>query len=194
MSAVPVGVSRQSYHHRQSGLGGWGGWGSRLTPTSIRVPRTSGRGWRVPREACSCVLGCRPAQARPRTWPYRASSPCPSAVGGRQLAGSEQSNVCPWRRGRPVGGCAVGSAEKERPARKRTRSAASVSCRPWASCPESSPASKTTHGLAPAAGNRRSPSRICSAAATLTFSCGRSRRTLRGAVQLSGAQPTWAIQ
>jgi hypothetical protein len=34
---------------------------------------------------------------------------------------------------------------------------------------------------------------ICSAAITLLFSWGRSRRTRRGAVQLSRAKPTWAI-
>jgi hypothetical protein len=35
---------------------------------------------------------------------------------------------------------------------------------------------------------------ICSAATALACSCGRSRRTRRGAVQLSRAKPTWAIQ
>ncbi|MGO8946697.1 MAG: DUF6444 domain-containing protein [Ktedonobacterales bacterium] len=39
----------------------------------------------------------------------------------RRCGCSSPTNVLPWRRGRPVAGCVVGSAEKHRPARRRTR-------------------------------------------------------------------------
>ncbi len=42
------------------------------------------------------------------------------AVGSGQVVGAAQRNLAPCRRGRPVLGCVVGSAEQPRPARKRT--------------------------------------------------------------------------
>ena len=98
-------------HHSHNGWGGCGGRGRRLTSTRISVPRTSGRGFRVPRVACSWGLGCRLVQARTRTLPYCASVTVYSSEGGSQVAwmvGSAQANVWPWRGGRPVVDCSLG--------------------------------------------------------------------------------------
>lgn len=83
-------------HQSQSTCGSCVMRGRRLTSTRTSVPGTIGAGPRVPRPACRCTFGCNPAHARTRTVPY-----C-SSVGSGQVVGSLQSNLRPWRGGRPV--------------------------------------------------------------------------------------------
>ena len=60
-----VGWGRSS-HQNQSGISGLVGRGRWSTSSRISVPRTSGRGWRVPRGMCraeDAAAGCRPPHA-----------------------------------------------------------------------------------------------------------------------------------
>jgi site-specific DNA recombinase len=86
----------QPQHLRWAGAGG-----DALDLNADDVPRTIGRGPRLPWPGWRCCLGCSPPHACTVTVPYCSSLQRRVAVGAGQVAGSASANLAPWRRGRP---------------------------------------------------------------------------------------------
>jgi site-specific DNA recombinase len=176
--------------------------GRRSSSTRRTVPWACRRGPRccpmTPGRTGRRITECSPAHARTSPLPSSSSSRRSATVGSGQVAGSLQTNLAPWRLGRPVLGWVArsGSKEQQRLLRRRMSSTADTSARACAKKATSYPASKTNSGLpaASAAGGRRATNAVIwSMASSVGFVVSATRRTSTGAVQLSRVGLSWAI-